>query len=78
MRLLKSVLAGLLVVMVGMFTAAVIAVSAAAIFIGRRLRGGKNSEEASPMRAGTPPRRMSSAGGVIDVEATEVPSVIER
>jgi hypothetical protein len=78
MRLLKSVLAGLLVVMVGVFTAAVIAASAALIFIGRRIRGLRGSEETRSSHPGMQPRRVASEGRVIDVEATEVPTATSR
>jgi hypothetical protein len=83
MRLLKAVLAGFFVLMVGGFTAAVIAVSAGVIFLGRLLRGGSRSQDGrEPVRprAGRSvrARTTSMAGGdVIDVTATEVP-VAER
>ena len=79
MRLLKAVLAGFFVLLVGFFTAAVIAVSAGVIFIGRLLRGGGGGRSpggGEPMREGgrSRARGTSMAGGdVIDVTATEVP-----
>lgn len=81
MRLLKAVLAGFFVLMVGFFTAAVIAVSACVIFLGRLLRGVVVRAPMRPTGADggrTSARRASMAGGdVIDVTATEVP-VAER
>jgi hypothetical protein len=74
MRLLKAVLAGFFVLVVGFFTAAVIAVSALALFVGRRLRGTPPAANGTgPNTAGV--RRVSPAmhGDVIDVDATEVP-----
>ncbi|MGC4073311.1 MAG: hypothetical protein QM760_12500 [Nibricoccus sp.] len=77
MRLLKAVLAGFFVLLVGFFTAAVIAVSACVIFIGRLLRG-SSSTGREPMQAGVNGRGRSReasmrGGDVIDVTATEVP-----
>jgi len=72
MRLLKAVLAGFFVLLVGFFTAAVIAVSALALFVGRRLRGTPSAGRPTTNAAGV--RRVSPAmrGDVIDVDATEV------
>ena len=76
MRLLKAVFAGFFVLVVGFFTAAVIAISAVVIFIGRRLRGNFSSpSQAAPRSEVRRPRASSMADGddVIDVDATEIP-----
>jgi|GEM_PF-2761696 len=75
MRLLKAVLAGFFVMLVGVFTASVIAVSALVIFIGRRLRGDGAAvlkTRGAVMRR--PAARRGPVGDVIDVDATEVRS----
>lgn len=75
MRFLKAVFAGIFVMAVGLFTALVLAVSALAVFIGRRLQGGRPPGQTVPPPA-TGARRMSrpAAADVIDVDATEVPT----
>jgi hypothetical protein len=77
MRLLKSILAGLFVLMVGLFTALVIAVSAVVIFIGAKLRGGRIGDRTTCSSAGMR-RKPANDEGVIDVDATEVPTTLGR
>ncbi|WP_175414815.1 hypothetical protein [Nibricoccus aquaticus] len=78
MQFLKAALAGLFVLAVGVFTAAVIAVSALVLFVGRFVRG-RASVARGPVHVGGAgggrARATSMAGGdVIDVDATEVPA----
>ena len=66
MRLFKAALAGFFVIVVGMFTAAVIAVSAVVLFVAQRLkRGGTATVRRPVIKRGDVE--------VIDVTATEVP-----
>jgi hypothetical protein len=71
MHLLKSFLAGLCVVMMGVVTALVIAVSAVVIFVGSRWPGTRRRAEMTPA-AGRVQRSFANRHDVIDVDASEV------
>jgi hypothetical protein len=72
MRLLKAVLAGLFVLMAGLFAAAVFALSAVVLFVGRRLKGrGIGSVTSGPVKMR---RRVGKNSDAIDIQATEVPT----
>jgi hypothetical protein len=71
MRLLKAVFAGLFVLAAGLVAAVMLAVSALAVFLGRRL--GRSSMPTAPVRHdGGSQKRNAKQVDAIDIEATEV------
>ena len=72
MQLLRSVLAAMFVVLVGVFTAFVIAVSAVVVFIASRWRSLRPGRGGGARTSGTRNRSPDARDEVIDVEATDV------
>jgi len=72
-KIISTMLLALLAVTAGLFVAAVVAVSALAVYLAARLLGYKGLQAMRPnLRRPTPPGKTRPAGDAIDVTATEV------
>ena len=75
MRVLRTILAGLLVIVAGLFTAVVVGLSALALWVRRRWLGGNPRPPVTRRR--TSPHA-AGQGDVIDIEATEIERTPKR